>query len=141
MKRILEIATIRPAVNQVELHPYLPQTGLLNFCVREGVHVMAHQPLGGRPVAVVSPNADHPGPLTDQDVADIATAYGKSPAQVMLSWAIQRGTSVVPKTVHDNRMRENRQLFRLSDEHMKRINTLSERKGDVRFLDPRNHIG
>jgi len=59
----------------------------------------------------------------------------------MLSWAVQRGTSVVPKTVHEERMVENRQLFRLSDEHMTRINRIAEVKGAVRYLDPRNHIG
>jgi len=48
---------------------------------------------------------------------------------------------VVPKTVHEERMVENRQLFRLSDEHMTRINHMAEVKGTVRYLDPRNHIG
>lgn len=48
---------------------------------------------------------------------------------------------MVPKTVHEERMVENRQLFRLSDEHMARINRMAEVKGAVRYLDPRNHIG
>jgi alcohol dehydrogenase (NADP+) len=47
----------------------------------------------------------------------------------------------VPKTVHENRMIENKELFRLSDKHMAEINSLAERKGAVRFLDPKNHIG
>ena len=48
---------------------YLPQSTLLQFCASEGIHVMAHQPLGGRPVSVVNPNADHPEPLLDADVS------------------------------------------------------------------------
>ncbi|KAK2809521.1 hypothetical protein FQN50_003789 [Emmonsiellopsis sp. PD_5] len=140
-KRVLEIAKIRPAVNQVELHPYLPQPDLLDFCAREGIHITAHQPLGGRPVAAVNPNADRAGPLLDSDIAEIAYTYGKSPAHVLLSWAIQRGTSVIPKTVRENRMIENRDVFRLSDEHMMRINGISGVKGGVRFLDPKGHIG
>ena len=60
---------------------------------------------------------------------------------MLLSWAVQRCTSVVPKTVHEERLVENRQLLRLSDEHMMRINRIVEVKGAVRYLDPRNHIG
>lgn len=67
--------------------------------------------------------------------------YKISPAQVLLSWAVQRGTSVVPKTVQESRLEENRQLFTLSDAVMHTINQLAEVNGYVRFLDPRNHIG
>ncbi|KAK2784309.1 hypothetical protein FQN52_009114 [Onygenales sp. PD_12] len=141
LKRILGIANIRPAVNQVELHPYLPQPNLLDFCAREGIHITAHQPLGGRPVAAVNPNTDRAGPLLDSDIAEIASTYGKSPAQVLLSWAIQRGTSVIPKTVREDRMVENRGVFRLSDEDVMNINGISGVKGAVRFLDPEGHIG
>ncbi|KAF8862531.1 hypothetical protein BDZ45DRAFT_616832 [Acephala macrosclerotiorum] len=140
-KRILEIARIRPAINQVELHPYLPQWDLLDFCAKEKIHLTGHQPLGGRPVAAVNPNADRPGPLLDSDILRIAATYRKSPAQVLLSWAVQRGTSVVPKTVHEHRMVENMDLFRIDDIHMNEINSLAEKKGAVRYLDPRNHIG
>jgi diketogulonate reductase-like aldo/keto reductase len=60
---------------------------------------------------------------------------------VLLSWALQRGTSVVPKTVQEERMVENKELFRLKDEDMMRINRIAEVKGTVRYLDPKNHIG
>ncbi|KAG8527390.1 uncharacterized protein KY384_007542 [Bacidia gigantensis] len=124
-----------------ETDRYLPQADLLHFCAQEGIHITAHQPLGGKPVALVNPNADHLGPLTDPDIGSLAQAYQKSPAQVLLSWAVQRGTSVVPKTVHEQRMIENRDLFRLTDEDMGRINDIAGKKGAVRFMDPRNHIG
>jgi diketogulonate reductase-like aldo/keto reductase len=75
------------------------------------------------------------------EIINISTAYGKSPAQVLLSWAVQRGTSVVPKTVHEHRMEENMDLFRLADNHMAEISGLAERKGKIRYLDPRYHIG
>lgn len=74
-------------------------------------------------------------------VAEIAFARGTSPAQILLSWAVQRGTSVVPKTVHEHRMVENKDLSRLSDGELARIDGLAKRKGEVRYLDPRNHIG
>ncbi|OBT61184.1 hypothetical protein VE03_09437 [Pseudogymnoascus sp. 23342-1-I1] len=76
IKRILEIARIRPAVNQVEMHPYLPQQELLDFCSAEGIHVTAHQPLGGRPVAAVNPNSDRPGPLLDPTINKIVESTG-----------------------------------------------------------------
>lgn len=119
---------------------------------------MAHQPLGGNPAPSVNPNSGHPGPLLDADVknphlngtdpanvwpqiADIASANGKTPAQVLLSWAVQRGTSVVPKTVKEQRMMENIDLFKLTNEQMTRISGLAEQKSTVRFLDPREYLG
>jgi len=141
LKRVLEVAKIRPAVNQVELHPYLPQQDLLQFCTQEGIHLMAHQPLGGKPVSAVNPNKNRPGPLSDPEIAEVGLTYNKSPAQVLLSWAVQRGTSVIPKTAREERLVENMELFRLSDEDMARISHITEVKGTVRYLDPRNHIG
>lgn len=119
---------------------------------------MAHQPLGGKPVGVVAPNSHLPGPLEDTEasqkdcssqretdlvlqIGEIAAEYGKSPAQVILSWAVQRGTSVIPKTVNEDRLKQNLHLFRLSSDHFDRINSLSEEKGTVRFLVPTGHIG
>ena len=67
--------------------------------------------------------------------------YRKSEAQVLLSWAVQRGSSVIPKTIQETHMEENRQLFRLSDTDAKVIDHLAEDRGRIRFLDPRNHIG
>ncbi|PYH92520.1 Aldo/keto reductase [Aspergillus ellipticus CBS 707.79] len=126
LKRLLETARISPAVNQVELHPYLPQSDLVRFCNATGIHVMAHQPLGGKPVGVI---------------AKIGAKYKKSPAQVILSWIVQQDISVIPKSVHISRMSENIDLVRLSDEDMAEISNLSKMKGEVRYLDPRNHIG
>jgi diketogulonate reductase-like aldo/keto reductase len=64
-KRILEVAKIVPAVNQVEIHPYHPQQELLEFSSKHGILLMAHQPLGGRPVPVVRAHADVPFPTED----------------------------------------------------------------------------
>lgn len=67
-RKLLETARIKPAVNQVELHPYLPQHKLLAFCKEQGIHVTAHSPLGGRPVDAVAPNKHFTGPLQDPTV-------------------------------------------------------------------------
>ncbi|MCJ1238772.1 hypothetical protein MMC14_006763 [Varicellaria rhodocarpa] len=141
LKRILDIARIVPAVNQVELHPFLPQNELLEFCTGKGIHLMAHQPLGGKPLDIVNPNVTRPGPLDHPKVMEIALKCKKSPAQVLISWAIQRGSSAIPKTIHEHRLIENIQTFKLNDEHLKTINLLSSETGTIRYLDPCGHIG
>ncbi|GLA07113.1 hypothetical protein AnigIFM60653_008065 [Aspergillus niger] len=141
LERLLGSAWIPPAVNQIELHPYLPQVELVKFCKTNGIHVVAHQPLGGKPVAAVNPNADRPGPLNDPDIAEISSKHERSPAQIILSWIVQQGISVIPKTVRQSRMVENLDLKLLPDKDMETISDLSKKKGEVRYLDPKNHIG
>lgn len=74
-------------------------------------------------------------------IIDIAVECGKSSAQVILSWSVQRGTSVIPKTVHEDRLIENLGLFKLNDVQLNKINRLSIEAGTVRYLDPTGHIG
>ncbi|KAI0834344.1 NADP-dependent oxidoreductase domain-containing protein [Hypoxylon sp. FL0890] len=126
-KRILEIAKIIPAVIQVEIHPYLPQHELHLFAAEHGILVMAHQPLGGRPVPLVRGHPDKPFPTEDQ--------------KVCLSWAVQRGIPVVPKSVSEAHMKQNLQLRRLPDDIFLIVDQLSLDRGPIRFLDPRRHIG
>ncbi|KAF7943720.1 uncharacterized protein EAE97_005790 [Botrytis byssoidea] len=142
-KQILEVARIRPAVNQVKAHPYFPQHELLEFCKKEHIHLMAHQPLGGKPVGVVAPHADIHGPLFDTKIAQIADQTNMSPAQVILSWAVQRGTSVIPKTSNESRLSENLSVAPLSEEHFAIIDDLTTtiESGPVRYLDPGKHLG
>lgn len=142
-KRILEVARIRPAVNQVELHPYLPQHELFDFSSKEGILLMAHQPLGGRPVAVVRGNPDVPPPTEDQKIIDAAADCGLSPAQLCLSWAVQRGIPVIPKTVQESHMRSNLEVKQLPEDVFNMINRLAAERqsGPARFLDPSKHLG
>ncbi|KAK8116002.1 aldo-keto reductase [Apiospora sp. TS-2023a] len=140
-RKLLEKANIIPAVNQVEVHPYLPQAELVEFSRRHGILVMAHQPLGGRPVGVVRAHEGHPRPVEDSEVLEIARKLGRSPAQVCLSWAVQRGIPVVPKSVHESRLSENLNLFSLPEVDLQKVNKLSHKTGDIRFLDPKPHIG
>ncbi|KAI0408778.1 NADP-dependent oxidoreductase domain-containing protein [Xylaria palmicola] len=141
IKNLLSTAEIVPAVNQVELHPYLPQNELLEFSRRYGILLMAHQPLGGRPVGVVRAHADIPRPIDDPMLIATASRLGKSTAQIALSWAVQKGIPVVPKSVQEHHLRQNLQLFRLCDTDFQSIEDLSSRRGPVRFLDPSPHIG
>ncbi len=96
-----------PAVNQVELHPYNPQNDLLAYCKAQGIHVTAYSPLGSgdRPDSM---KASHePSLLANEQVQAIAADEGLSPAQLLIAWAIDRGTSVIPKSTNPGRIAEN----------------------------------
>ena len=80
-------------------------------------------------------------PLHHQYIHDIASRCGQTPAQICLSWAVQRGVAVVPKTVKKERMRENLELTKLPDDAFEAVNKLVDKQGSVRFLDPSRHIG
>ncbi|KAK8061557.1 aldo-keto reductase [Apiospora phragmitis] len=139
--KLLETANIVPAVNQVELHPYLPQDELVEFSRQHGILVMVHQPLGGRPVGVVRAHEGQPRPIEDNEILEIATKLNKSPAQVCLSWAVQRGIPIVPKSVHKSRLGENLNLLSLPEVDFQTFNQLSHKTGAIRFLNPKPHIG
>ncbi|KAI0181152.1 NADP-dependent oxidoreductase domain-containing protein [Hypoxylon sp. FL1284] len=140
-KRILEISRITPAVVQVEIHPYFPQHELHSFSSQHGILVMAHQPLGGRPVSLVRGNPDEPFPTEDKQIMDIAAKCGMTTAQVCLSWAVQRGIAVVPKSVSEEHIQQNIQLKKLLEDLFIVIDQLSSKRGPLRFLDPSQHIG
>jgi alcohol dehydrogenase (NADP+) len=95
---IYESARIKPAVVQVEAHPYLPETELLEFCKEKGVVFLAFAPLG---------HGMRPGPLEDPVISAIALRVGKTPAQVLLAWAVQRGTALLTTPRTAARAREN----------------------------------
>ncbi|KAL7896628.1 aldo-keto reductase [Trichoderma sp. SZMC 28014] len=139
-KRVVDVARIMPAVNQVEIHPYLPQQELFEFSSQHNILLMAHQPLGGRPVGVVR-GSNTPPPTADSKIIEIAARYQISPAQVCLSWAVQRGIPVIPKSVQDAHLQQNIQLTRLSDEDFRAVDQLSSEHGSVRYLDPSQHLG
>ncbi|HEV7348884.1 aldo/keto reductase [Telluribacter sp.] len=107
IKNLLSTARIRPEMNQVEMHPYLQQNALLNYCKQENVHITAYSPLGSsdRPVHLIQTN--DPVLLEDATIAAIAEKHSCSPAQVLISWAVHRGTSVIPKSVSPVRLQQN----------------------------------
>jgi alcohol dehydrogenase (NADP+) len=116
---IYESARIKPAVVQVESHPYLPETELLEFCKQKGIVFLAFAPLG---------HGMRPGPLEDPVISAIATRVGKTPAQVLLAWAVQRGTALLttPKTAA--RARENLDISALPEDALDEINRIQTRQ-------------
>lgn len=116
---IYESARIKPSVVQVEAHPYLPETELLEFCKEKDIVFLAFAPLG---------HGIRPGLIEDPIILKIAASIGKTPAQVLLAWAIQRGTALLttPKTAI--RARENFDISPLPEDAFGEINGIQTRQ-------------
>jgi diketogulonate reductase-like aldo/keto reductase len=112
-RRIVDTARIRPAVVEVESHPYHPQWELHEYCETEGIILLAFAPLG---------HAMEPRLLDDPVITDIARRTGKSPAQVLLAWGIQRDTAVLTSSVRAGRIRENFDITALPENAIQQIN-------------------
>src|SRR5271156_1692699 len=116
---IYESARIKPAVVQVESHPYLPETELLDFCKEKGVVFLAFAPLG---------HGMKPGLLEDPVISAIAIRVGKTPAQVLLAWAVQRGTALLTTPKSAARARENFDISALPEDALDEINRIQTRQ-------------
>src|SRR5271167_4500277 len=119
LKPIYESARIKPAVVQVEAHPYLPETELLEFCKEKGVVLLAFAPLG---------HGMRPGPLEDPVISAIAARVGKTTAQVLLAWAVQRGTALLTTPRTAARARENFDISILPQDAFDEINRIQTRQ-------------
>jgi methylglyoxal/glyoxal reductase len=124
LKEVLENSDVVPAVDQVEFHPFLYQQELLRFCRNNRIQLEAYSPLtrGNR--------LNHP------NIVEVAKKYDKTPAQVLIRWSLQHDVVVIPKSIHEDRIRENSQVFdfQLEPEDMKTLDSLNENLHTV-FLD------
>lgn len=116
---IYEAARIKPAVVQVEAHPYLPETELLEFCKERGIILLAFAPLG---------HGMRPGPLEDPAVLAVAARVKKTPAQVLLAWAVQRGTAILTTPRTTARAKENFDISPLPEDAFEEINNIQTRQ-------------
>ena len=135
LRDLLSYASIRPAVLQVELHPYLTQEKLVRFCQEEGIAVTAFSPLGAGSYLSLKMAEQGESVLEERLVQEIAKGHGKSAAQVVLRWGVQRGTAVIPKTGQAARLKENISIFdfALAEEEMQAMSGLNRNR---RFNDP-----
>lgn len=125
LDKLLKLPTtsITPAVNQVELHPYLPQPKLVKYCQDNDIVVEAYSPLGstGSPL------------FTDPELVKLAEKNGVSTATIMISWAVWRNTVVLPKSVSAKRIEDNFKIIDLSDLDGELVNQISVKSGIKRF--------
>lgn len=135
LRDLLSHASVRPAVHQVEMHPYLTQPKLLRFCENEQIPITAFSPFGAASYVSIGMATENESVLLDPVVTTIAKDVDRTAAQVALRWAVQRGTAVIPKTQTPQRLIENLSVFdfELSAEQMSQIENLNRHQ---RFNDP-----
>ncbi|KAG7298507.1 hypothetical protein JYU34_018142 [Plutella xylostella] len=138
VERLLKTATVKPVVNQVECHPYLNQSRLKSFCEARGIQLTAYSPLGSpdRPWA----RPGEPLLLEDPKLKSIADRLGKTPAQILIRYQIDRGVIVIPKSVTRARIASNFDVFdfKLSPEDLKLIDSFNN---DERFVPMTASLG
>jgi D-xylose reductase len=135
IRDLLSYARIRPAVLQVESHPFLTQEKLLRYCTQEGIAFTAFSPLGPASYYGLGMASPSDSLLDNRIIQCIGLERGRSAAQVLIRWGIQRGTSVIPKTSIVERMKENLNVFdfELSESDMQAISHFNQHR---RFNDP-----
>ena len=99
LNKILDYFNERPAVNQIEISPFLQQKKISSFCIKNNIHLTGYCPLarGER--------------LDNNEIVEIARAINKTPAQIMIRWSIQKGNTVIPKSSRPERIQENSDIF------------------------------
>jgi alcohol dehydrogenase (NADP+) len=107
LEALMDDAAYAPEMNQIELHPYLQQPEMLSFAEENDVHLTAYSPLGSKDRPDGMKADDEPILLDDPVIGEIAEKHDATAAQVLISWAIHRGTAVIPKSVNPGRIEEN----------------------------------
>jgi alcohol dehydrogenase (NADP+) len=119
VQEVFRSAKIKPAVVQVEAHPYFPQTEILEFCNSNGLVMEAFAPLG---------HGIQPGVLQDPTITAVAQRVNRTPAQVLLAWGLQRGTAVLTTPKTPSRARENFDISELPADAMQAIHAIQTRQ-------------
>eukprot|EP00742_Colponemidia_sp_Colp-10_P005197 GILJ01005551.1.p1 GENE.GILJ01005551.1~~GILJ01005551.1.p1 ORF type:complete len:311 (+),score=49.46 GILJ01005551.1:28-933(+) len=129
---LLSYARIKPAVNQVELHPLNVQQRLKDFCAARGIHLTGYCPLARSDASV--------NVMENPTITTLASKYNKSPAAILIRWGVQRGTSVIPKSTKEERLRGNFDVFdfELTSEEQASITALDRKH---RVVDPTSFWG
>jgi len=127
LTRLLDRASVVPAVNQIEVHPYFAQPDVQAFGAEHGIVTQAWSPIGG---ITFYRDGEHTSTLEDPVIVDIAEAHDKTPAQVLLRWGLQQGRSVIPKSTKPARIAENIDVFdfELTGDELAAIDGLDTRR-------------
>ena len=123
LKDLMAQTTEQPEMNQVELHPFLQQHELLEFCRENDIHNTAYSPLGSGDRSAQMKAEDEPSLLEEPAIVEIAEKHNASPAQVLIKWAVARGTAVIPKSTTEKRIISNLESIKvdLDEEDLKKI--------------------
>ncbi|WP_085518745.1 aldo/keto reductase [Marivirga sericea] len=134
LEKLRGIADIKPEMNQVELHPALVQDDLVTFCKKHDILVTAYSPLGSKDRVSQMKKDDEPDLFELDSVKSIAQKHGKTPAQILIAFALNRGISVIPKSTNAGRIKQNLEAdeINLSPEEVEEI---SKSDKNYRFVD------
>ncbi|GAB7355710.1 hypothetical protein MBLNU459_g6409t1 [Dothideomycetes sp. NU459] len=126
LEELLPHASVVPAANQIENHPYLPQQEIVDFCKEKGIHITAYSPLGstGSPL------------FQEQEIQDLAKKHDVNPGTILLSYHIARGSSAIPKSVTPSRIEENLKLIKLDHSDIKALDHIAQTKPPSRLVYP-----
>ncbi|MBS9524611.1 aldo/keto reductase [Litoribacter alkaliphilus] len=134
LTEILDNCEVMPEMNQVELHPLLPQNDLIEFCHENGVQVTAYSPLGSTDRTAAMKKDDEPNLMENETIQSIAKKHNISPAQVLIAWAMERDTVVIPKSVNEGRIKENFESLKVELDQVD-LEKIAKIKGPYRFVD------
>lgn len=128
LEELIEETDDIPEMNQVELHPYLQQDDLLEFCSKHDIHLTAYSPLGSGDRIDAMKAPDEPSLLENNVIKKIAKKHGATPGQVLIKWSVLRGTAVIPKSTNESRIIENLQSMgvNLDEDDLKEIADLDK---------------
>lgn len=128
IRQVLNYAKVKPAVLQVELHPLLTQEKLLRFAREEGLQTMAFSCLGSTSYVEIGGAKPEDSLMEYELIKQVAAKHNKTAAQILLRWGVQRGTTVIPKSVKSERQVENMNVFdfEIAEEDMKAISALNK---------------
>ncbi|KAM6502598.1 NADP-dependent oxidoreductase domain containing protein [Amanita muscaria] len=117
LEGIINATGVVPAANQIEAHPLLPQNDLVAYCKEKNIHITAYSPLGNNLVGKPK--------LTEYPVVgDVAKKLNATPAQVLIAWGAERGYSVIPKSINEQRIKSNFQQVELNEENYDKVTSI-----------------
>jgi diketogulonate reductase-like aldo/keto reductase len=136
LKSLLSYAKVKPAINQIEIHPFLPQYELVSYCQSQGIAPVAYSPLGSQDQV--------PGTgekvSTNKELNAIAEKKSVTLAQVLIAWGLQRGYAVLPKSSNPDRIASNAKLITLTNEEFEAVNKVAKGRNS-RFVNMKDTFG
>lgn len=136
LKKLMSFAKIKPTVNQIEIHPFLPQEELVKFCQENDILPAAYSPLGSQDQVPTTGEKVR----TNKTLNEVAERSGHTLAQVILAWGLRRGYAVLPKSATPSRIESNFQVPDLSDEDFEAVNQVAKGR-HTRFVNMKDTFG
>lgn len=134
INELLKSCKHAPEMNQVEMHPYLPQNDLVEFCKKHNIHMTAYSPLGSGDRTSSSKKTNEPNMMADETVKELAEKLKVSAAQILIAFTVNRGIVVIPKSVNQDRIKQNLEAASIEFEPSD-MKILEEINKDYRFID------